>query len=129
MAEEWTDWACFPFQNEQKLVPSQPVEHFCSVSGGRAVDLRDPSLKKIPAGLGGRVCIVRCYRERACQIPEVFTVMSVPGGWGGVGFPQSDPPRLWGDSLFLGFRGGAGICSLSWILLPLALGFLNFSSH
>lgn len=112
------------------MVPSQPVEHFCSVSGGRqGGGPQGPIVKKIPAGLGGRVCIVRCYREQACQIPEVFTVMSVPGGWGGVGFPQSDPPRLWGDSLFLGLRGGAGICSPSWILLPLALGFLNVSSH
>lgn len=55
--------------------------------------------------------------------------MNIPGGWGGVGFPQSDPPRLWGDSLFLGLKGGADICSLSWALLPLALGIPSVSSH
>lgn len=55
--------------------------------------------------------------------------MSVQGGWGGVEFPQSDPPRLWGDSLFLGFGRGADICSLSWALLPLALSTPSVSSH
>lgn len=46
-----------------------------------------------------------------------------------MGFPQSHPPRLWGDSFFLGLRGGADICSLSWVLFPLALGIPNVSSH
>lgn len=50
-------------------------------------------------------------------------------GWGGVGFPQSDPPRLWGDSSFHGLRGGADICSLGWVLEPLALGIPHVSRH
>ena len=55
--------------------------------------------------------------------------MRIPDGWSGVGFPQSDPPRLWGDSLFLGLRGGAAICSLSRALLPGALGIPSVPSH
>lgn len=46
-----------------------------------------------------------------------------------MGFVQSDPSRLWGDSLFLGFRGGAESCSLSWVLFPLALGIPPVPSH
>lgn len=88
--------------------------------------LRGQSLRKIWAGSQGCVC-VRQQTQR--QIQEVFTVMSIPEGWGGVGFPQSDPPRPWGDSLFLGLRGGAAVCSLSWALLPGALGIPSVPSH
>lgn len=50
-------------------------------------------------------------------------------GRGGVGFTQSDPSRLWVDVLFLGFRGGADSCPLSWVLFPLALGIPRVPSH
>ena len=75
-----------------------------------------------------RVCLCETTDTRG-QIQEVFTVMHIPEGWGGVGFPQSDPLRLWGDSLFLGLRGGAAICSPSWALLPGALGIPSVPSH
>lgn len=64
---------------------------------------------------------------------EVFTVMSFRGV-GRAGFPPADPLRLWGDSLFLGLRGGAGMCTpsralLLLALLLLALGVLSVSGY
>lgn len=48
---------------------------------------------------------------------------------GRAGFPPADPPRLWGDSLFLGLRGGADMCAPSRALLLLALGVLSVSGY
>lgn len=48
---------------------------------------------------------------------------------GRVGFPPTDPPSLWGDSLCLGLEGGAGSCSPSWALLLRAPGVPHVSGH
>lgn len=89
--------------------------------------LRVQSLKKMPAARLRRACL--CVRQRGHQIPEVLTAMRIQGGQGGVWFTQSDPSRFRGDSLFLGFRGGAASCSLSRVLFLLALGVPPVPGH